>query len=129
MRRLIVGVFLVLHGLVHLWYVVLSHGWIEVEDEMGWNGHSWLLSPMFSEGTILAAASVLYVGVTVGFVLGGVGVALGTDWWPPVVVGAAVLSTAVLVAMWDGRLELLVEKGAAGVAINLLLVAAVVLLE
>lgn len=129
MRRLLVGVFLALHGLVHLWYVVLSQGWIEVEDEMGWNGYSWLLSPLFSEGTILAAASVLYVVVTAGFVVGGAGFALGTDWWPPVVVGTAVLSTAVLVAMWDGRYELLVEKGAVGVAINLGLVAAVLLFE
>lgn len=41
---LAVAVFLVLHGLVHLWYVVLSQGWVEMEDAMGWNGQSWLLS-------------------------------------------------------------------------------------
>lgn len=36
MRRFAVGLFLVLHGLVHGWYVVLSQGWAEVEDQMGW---------------------------------------------------------------------------------------------
>lgn len=35
MLRLGIGVFLALHGLVHLWYVVLSQGWVEVEDQMG----------------------------------------------------------------------------------------------
>lgn len=125
MRRILVGVFLVLHGLVHLWYVVLSQGWVEVEDQMGWNGHSWLFSSVLSSETLLALASVLYVLVTIGFVLAGVGFALDAGWWPPVVVGTAALSTVVLVAMWDGRFELLIEKGAAGVLINVGLIAAV----
>ena len=46
MRRLAVAVFLALHGLVHGWYVVLSNGWIEADDAVGWNGTSWLLSPI-----------------------------------------------------------------------------------
>ena len=129
MRRLLVGIFLVLHGLVHLWYVVLSQGWVEVEDQMGWNGHSWLFSSVLSSETLLALASVLYVVVTIGFVLGGIGFALDAGWWAPVVVGTAVLSTVVLVAMWDGRFELLIEKGAAGVLINVGLIAAVLAFE
>ncbi|WP_276259529.1 hypothetical protein [Haloglomus litoreum] len=123
MRRLALGVFLVLHGLVHVWYVVLSHGWVEVEDQMGWNGHSWLLSSVLSADTILAVASVLYVAVTLGFVAGGVGYALSSGWATGLLVGTALLSTVVLVAMWDGRFDLLVEKGVVGVLINLALVA------
>ncbi|SER86824.1 hypothetical protein [Natrinema salaciae] len=122
MVRVFGGVFLILHGVVHVWYVVLSQGWVEVEDQMGWNGHSWLLSSLLSEGTILSLASVAYVAVTVGFVLGGLGYAFDRSWWPPVVVGSAILSTLVLLAMWDGGFDLLVEKGAAGVLINLALV-------
>lgn len=129
MFRALVGVFLALHGVVHVWYVVLSRGWIEVEDQMGWNGHSWLLSSVLPTETILTMASVLYVLVTLGFVLGGLGYALRRGWWEPVVVGAAFLSTAVILAMWDGGFDLLVEKGAAGVLINLVLIAAVVAVE
>jgi hypothetical protein len=124
--RLAVAVFLVLHGLVHLWYVVLSQGWVEVEDAMGWNGQSWLLSDLLAEGTILSLASVLYVLVAVGFLAGGVGYGLSQDWATPVLVGAAVLSTVVLVVMWDGRFDLLVEKGFVGVAINVAVVALLV---
>jgi hypothetical protein len=124
--RLAVAVFLVLHGLVHLWYVVLSQGWVEVEDAMGWNGQSWLLSDLLAEGTILSLASVLYVLVAVGFPAGGVGYGLSRDWATPVLVGAAVLSTVVLVVMWDGRFDLLVEKGVVGVAINIAVVALLV---
>ncbi|WP_254769133.1 hypothetical protein [Salinilacihabitans rarus] len=129
MLRLLFGVFLVLHGVVHVWYVVLSQGWIEVEEGMGWNGHSWLLSSLLPEGTILSLASVLYVVVTLGFVLGGLGYVLRQGWWGPAVAGAALLSTVVLVAMWDGRFDLLVEKGVVGVLINAVLLASVLSLE
>ena len=126
MLGLAVAVFLVLHGLVHLWYVILSQRWVEVEDAMGWNGQSWLLSDLLAEGTILSLASVLYVLVAVAFLAGGVGYGLSRDWATPVLVGAAVLSTVVLVVMWDGRFDLLVEKGVVGVAINVAVVALLV---
>jgi len=128
-RRLLVAVFIVLHGLVHLWYVVLSRGWVEVEEEMGWNGYSWLLSSVLPEGTVLAGASVAYVVVTLGFVLGGLGYAVSTDWWEPIVLGTAVLSAITIVAMWDGQFELLVEKGAVGVLIDVGLVVYVIAFE
>lgn len=112
------GAFLVLHGLVHLWYVVLSRGWVEQEDAMGWNGRSWLLSGAFGRGVVLDAASVLYVLVAVGFAAGGVGYLLSVGPWTSVLVGSAALSAAVIVAMWDGEPTRPVEKGAVGVLID-----------
>lgn len=123
MFDLALGVFLVLHGLVHLWYVVLSQGWVKIEEQMGWNGYSWLLSPILPTGTILSLASVLYVAVALGFVAGGVGYVLDRDWATTVLVATAALSTVVLLAMWDGKPDLLVEKGVLGVLINLVVVA------
>jgi len=121
---LAIGVFVALHGLVHLWYVVLSQGWVEMEDAMGWTGHSWLLSGWLPQETILLVASVLYVAVTVGFVAGAVGFVLETAWATPVLITAAVLSTVVIIAMWNGSAELLVEQGLVGVLINLGIVVA-----
>lgn len=112
------AVFLALHGLVHLWYVVLSQGWVTVEEQMGWTGHSWLLSGTLSADAVLTLATAVYVAVTLGFVAGGVGFYLGSDWAGPVLVGTAVLSTLMLVAMWNGEVELLVEQGLLGVLIN-----------
>ena len=123
----LMGILARVGGFVHLWYVVLSQGWVEMEDAMGWNGRSWLLSDLLAEGTVLSLASVLYVLVAVGFLVGGVGYALGRDWTTPVLVGTAVLSTVVLVAMWDGRFDLLIEKGVGGVAINVVVVVLLVL--
>ena len=109
--ELAAAVFLALHGLVHLWYVVLSNGWIEVEDAMGWNGESWLLTGVLPEGIVLAVASVLYVLVTLLFLVGAVGFLRDAGWAMQVLLAAATLSTLVLVVMWDGRFDLLVEKG------------------
>lgn len=124
-----IGLFLALHGLVHVWYVALSKGWVEVEEAMGWNGESWLLSGALPEGLILDGASALYVIVTLGFVAGGIGYVLGSGWWASVLVGTAVLSTVVIVAMWDGRFDQLVEKGLLGVLINAFVLVWVLVLE
>ena len=124
-----IALFLALHGLVHGWYVVLSRGWVEVEDAMGWNGESWLLTGVLPDGVILNLASVLYVVVAGGFVLGAVGYVLDSDWATSVLVGSAVLSTVVLVVMWDGRFDLLVEKGVLGVFINAFVIVWLLVLE
>lgn len=123
------GVFLTLHGLVHLWYVVLSRGWVEVEDAMGWNGESWLLSSVLPEGMILNLASVLYLLVAAGFVAGGLGYVVESEWASNVLVGSAVVSTLVLIVMWDGRFDLLVEKGVLGVVINVVVLVWLLVLE
>lgn len=127
MLRLGAAVFLGLHGVVHAWYVALSHGWVEVEDQIGWNGHSWLLSASLGSDTILSLASVAYVLVALGFVAGAVGYWLEADWAAFALAAAAVLSTLVLVVMWDGGADLLVEKGLVGVLINVAVVYLLVL--
>lgn len=94
---------------------------------MGWNGESWLLSAHLSEATILAIASLLSVVLAVSFVVGWIGLAQGTSWARVVLVGAAVLSTVVLIAMWDGQTDLVVEKGVLGVLINVVVVGVVII--
>lgn len=123
------ALFLALHGLVHIWYVVLSQGWVEIEDEMGWNGQSWLLTGVLPQQSILTLGSVLYVLVTVGFVVGAVGLAMATDWWQTPVLVASVLSTVAILALWDGQFDLFVEKGFVGVALNVAIVAYLLVLD
>ena len=43
------GLFIVLHGLVHLWYVVLSQKLVAFQPEMGWVGRSWLLTNVLGD--------------------------------------------------------------------------------
>ena len=100
--------------------------WVEV-DGAGWNGYSWLLSPVASRRTVLAVGSVCYTVAGVGFVAGGVGYALALGWVTPVLVGAALLSAVLIVALWDGERDALVDKGALGVVLDAGIVAALLL--
>jgi len=52
-------------------------------------------------------------------VVGAAGLALRSTWWEPVVLAASVLSRLVILVLWDGGLDLLVEKGFLGVPTNL----------
>jgi hypothetical protein len=125
----LIGIFFVLHGLVHLWYVVLSQRLVEFEAEMGWTGESWLLTRLLGDAATRSVASVLYVFATVGFVAGGVGMLGRQDWWRPIVMVSAALSAAIVIVFWDGGLDLIVQKGLVGLLIDVGIVAALFVLR
>jgi len=50
-------------------------------------------------------------------------------WWRPVIVGAATLSAAIFILLWDGALQNLHDKGAIGILINLAILVAVLVLR
>lgn len=85
--------------------------------------------PFRSRRSILILASVAYVLVAPGFAVGGLGYGIRADWWEEDVNGAAVLSAVTIVVLWDGQFDLLVEKGAVGVLIDVAILVAVVALR
>ena len=110
---------MILHGLVHFWYVTLSMGWVTFQEEMGWTGQSWLLSGWLGEKTVgfLAAAGYALSGVLIA-AAGAIMLndfETGLRWLIP----AVLLSTVMVIFFWDGQLNLLVEKGLLGLVINL----------
>jgi hypothetical protein len=124
MSRFLFGIFIVLHGLVHLWYVTLSLGLVEFQSEMGWTGKSWLFSLLLGDGATRSLATVLYGLATLCFVIGSIGVFVQQEWWHPVVIGSAAFSAAIILLFWDGGIQMLVEKGLIGFLINLALLVA-----
>ena len=124
MSSFLFGLFIVLHGLVHMWYFTLSQGLVEFQAEMGWTGQSWFFTNMIGAVTTRSLASVLYVLATLGFVAGGIGIFIQQNWWRPVLVGAAVLSSAIIILFWDGSTQMLVQKGILGFLINLMILVA-----
>lgn len=123
MLRVLVGVFILLHGLVHLWYFTISQGLVTFQSEMGWTGRSWLLSKFVQESSLSTLASALYVLVTLAFIFGSVGVFFRAEWIRPVLIGSAIFSSTVILLFWDGSGEMLVQKGVLGLAINLAILA------
>ncbi len=108
--RMVLGVLLVAHGLVHLL-------WLAPSDDPAWPfrlDRSWLLS----EATRKPVAVVLIAPIVAGFALLGLavwGVPGLASIWPILAIGAAVASLAALVLFWDRQLLL-------GVAIDVALI-------
>lgn len=124
MFRFLFGFFIILHGLVHLWYFTLSQRLVEFQPEMGWTGRSWLLSNFLGDSISRSLASVLYVLATIAFMVSGIGIFTIAEWLPPVLAGSAVFSSAIILLFWDGGSQMLVQKGFVGLLINVVILIA-----
>jgi uncharacterized membrane protein YphA (DoxX/SURF4 family) len=124
MVRILFGVVIVLHGLVHLLYFGQSARYFELQPGMVWPDGSWAFSKLLGDAATRSAANVLLILAAVGFVAGGAGMFLNQAWWQPVVVSAAVLSSVVYILLWDGRFQGLDNKGGLGILINLAILVA-----
>ncbi|MGD1993386.1 MAG: hypothetical protein PVI59_09345 [Anaerolineae bacterium] len=129
MLRILSAVFVVLHGLVHMWYVALSQGWVEFEPEMGWTGESWLLSRFLGESATRSLASIVFIVATLAFVVSGVGTLFNAGWWRSALLASAIFSTAMVVLYWDGSFEMIVQKGLIALLINAGILVAVLLVR
>lgn len=127
MIRILFGLFLVLHGLVHLLYVGQSARYFALQPGMTWPDGSWILSKVFGGAATRGTASALLVLATVGFVAGGAALLLSQLWWRPFVVGAAVLSALIYLLFWDGGLQKLDNQGGIAILINLAILTALLL--
>ena len=126
MAKFLIGLFVALHGLVHLWYVVLSQGLVEFRPEMGWTGRSWILTNLIGSPITRLLAGMLYGLAAVALVTGSISIFSRSNWGQPVLVGSAVLSATIILLFWDGSLERIVEKGLLGFLISIAIVGVVV---
>ena len=129
MLRFIFGVFIVLHGLVHLLYSGHSRRLFELQPGMVWPDGAWAFSRLLGDEATRWLASVCYVVAAIGFVAGGTGTLTGQNWWRPIVVGAAVFSAVVIFLFWDGKMQKLNDKGLVGLLINLAILVALLVLH
>jgi uncharacterized membrane protein YphA (DoxX/SURF4 family) len=128
MARIVFGVFLILHGLVHLLYAGQSLRLFELQPGMIWPDGSWAFSSILGNGTTRQLAAALLVVAAIGFLLGGTAVLLNQAWWPYAVVASAAFSTLLYIALWDVSWRHLDAKGAVGILINLAIVIVTILL-
>jgi hypothetical protein len=118
MLRTLFGIFVILHGLVHLWFVVLSQELIEVTPEMGWTPHSWLFTGLMGDAATRWLVTIVSVLLAVTFTVSGIGLFTRGSWWRPWLIGSAAVSAALILLYWDGGTRLLVEKGLIGFLIS-----------
>ena len=122
MLRSLFAIVVVLHGLVHFWLIALARRWVEYKPEMGWEGRSWLLTPILGDAGARWVATVVFGLVAAGFVVGGIGVFTQGEWWRPVMFASAVISAGMLLAFWDGGAHLIVQKGLLGFLIDVAII-------
>ena len=128
MLRLIVGVFIVLHGLVHLLYAGQSARRFELTPGMVWPDGSWAFSRLLGDEATRLLASICCILAAIGFVAGGAGIFLQQDWWRTAVVASAGFSAALVILFWDGKAQRLAEKGGVGLLLDLAILVALLVL-
>ncbi|MCA9881543.1 MAG: hypothetical protein H6670_12290 [Anaerolineaceae bacterium] len=122
MEKVLIGIFIVLHGLVHLLYFGQSWKMFELQPGMTWPEGSWAFSRLIgNDGTRLLASLALVVAA-IGFVVAGIAILAGQAWGSPLLIVAALFSSALYLLMWNGKMVQLDNQGAIGIIINLALI-------
>jgi hypothetical protein len=129
MLTIILSIFCILHGLVHLLYAGQSRRLFELRPGMVWPDGSWLFSKLLGDETTRLLASILLALAALGFVAGGLGLLIRQDWWRPVTVGAAVFSALIFVIFWNGKFQALDDQGGIGLLISLAILAIVLIFK
>ena len=80
MWQIVTGIFLVLHGLVHLLYLGQSARLFELRPGMVWPDGSWAFSGLLGDEPSRIIASVSCVLAAIGFVAGGIGIFAAQAW-------------------------------------------------
>ncbi|MEJ2739370.1 MAG: hypothetical protein P8105_06040 [Dehalococcoidia bacterium] len=119
MLHIILGIFFILHGLVHLLYAGQSLRMFELQSGMVWPDGSWAFKRLLNEKAVRVLGGALCLLATDGFVIGSILLFLSHAWWRPVIAGSAIFSSVVFILLWDGKMQALHNKGLIGILINL----------
>ena len=129
MIRIILGLFVVLHGLVHLLYLGQSQRFFELQPGMVWPDGAWVFSRLLGDESTRLLATVSLALAALGFSISGIGILLPQSWWRPLLVGTALFSSMLYILLWDGGWQNLDDKGGVGLLINVALLTAVLLFQ
>lgn len=123
--RIVVGIFMVLHGLVHMFYFGQARRFFEMQEGLQWPDGAWAFSRLLGVDGTRWLGAIACVLATLGFLAGGLAIFAGWSWWRPVVVASAAFSTAIWILCWNGTLQRLSEQGLIAVLINAAILVAV----
>jgi hypothetical protein len=113
-------------------FVIACHGFIYIpilfvpDTFREWQGRSWLLGGALTGDSLRTLARVLHVGAGVAVLACALAIAFAPalpGWWRPLAIGGGALGLVAFAVFWDGQTGRLVEEGAIGAAISLVLIA------
>jgi hypothetical protein len=127
--KIILGIFFVMHGLVHLLYAGQSRRLFELKPGMTWPDGSWLFTGVIGGETTRLLVSVCLALAALGYALSGLGLFLRQAWWQPLALASALLSSLIFLLFWNGKLAGLDAQGGVGLLINLAILAIVLFIK
>ena len=125
--KILVSVFLALHGLVHLLYFAQSARIFELKPGMAWPAGSWAFSNVLGDNATRTLASTFRVLVAAGFLMGAVGLLSSQSWWQRPVVASAGVSAVLFILCWNGQLQNIDGQGAVGLFLDALLLISILI--
>ncbi len=120
--RIALGIFIILHALVHAIYVGQALRWFELRPGMTWPDGSWALGSL-SDGAVRALAAISIGLCSVAMIVGAAGYLAGAGWGTWTVVGSATLVSAFHALLWSGKWSEFGDQGGYGVVINVAIAA------
>ncbi len=117
--KTLIGIFIILHGLVHLFYFAHSKRIFELRPGFEWPDNSWALSKLPGTKTIRTIVSLMCILVAATFVISGIAYITNAVWTFKLIQISAFLSSGLFILLWDGRLKKLDNQGAIAIIINI----------
>ena len=108
--RWVVGIVLLAHGIGHVLGLIPLFAQDSVK---GWDLHSWMLTDAVGESVSKAIGAALFAAGTIIFVLAGLAVlgwGVPIEWWKPLAVAGATVSTLAVVLFWNAFPALVPNK-------------------
>ncbi len=124
-----VGIFMVLHGLVHLLYLGQGIKKFELKEGLTWPENAWAFSSFLNTNAIQQIAAVGLAIAAAGFIVSGVSLVAHKSWWHVAAISTTIFSTLLYILLWDGNTKQLADKGGVGILINLVLLAGILILK
>jgi len=98
MIRWLIAIAMLMHGVGHIVFVMAAF----TETPMEFSTAPWLLPGAFTvDSPVGKAFALLWLLAMLGFMVAAVGLILRKEWWPALVVAAAVVSLVVLLPWWN----------------------------
>ena len=129
MLHIILGVFLILHGAVHIWYVAMARGLISADADTIWNGRSWLFTRRLGDQATMALATIVFSAITLVFAVAGIALVAQQERFSTWAITGSILSIAAIIGFWDGKPDHPVEKGLLGIILDVAILVALLYFE
>lgn len=118
--RILLVLIIAAHGIGHVLFLVPALG---IAD-WGQSTRSWLLTAALGESPTRLLASLLWIIATLAFIAAAVGLFGQQEWWRPLAVLAAVVSTIGLILFWVAPVT---QPVAAALVVNLVVIGALLI--